>query len=287
MNLFTLTASFKKFAAIEIKMDNREDKSPLPMRLAVEWTAAIISAFTVAPVISIVDKAIVSNASGKEKLVSCLLNGFKTLFTKPIYFVKQPAFLMIWGVYGGTYVVANSIESISERSKTSPVVPKFVGSSATNITLGVLKDKAYARMFGVGEPRPFPSVSLGLFATRDCMTILASFTLPKMVGNALDKQFHIGKQNAENLAQLTVPCLMQFVSSPLHLYGLDKYNRPDRSLTYSDRILRVKQEYLKTSFARVGRILPAFGVGGLVNKYVREKGKDCLQGCYQPIRRNL
>ncbi|KAJ6644169.1 putative membrane protein [Pseudolycoriella hygida] len=265
-------------------MDNCEDLSPLPMRLAVEWTSAILSSFTVAPVISIVDKAIVANASGKEKLVSCLINGFKTLFTKPVHFLKQPAFLMIWGVYGSTYVVANSIESIAERSKRSAVVPKFIGSSVTNMSLSVIKDKAYARMFGVGNPRPFPSVSLGLFATRDCMTILASFTLPTMVGQALDRQFHIGKQTADNLAQLTVPCLMQFVSSPLHLYGLDKYNRPDRSLTYSDRFSRVKQEYLKTSFARVARIMPAFGVSGVINKYVRKTGKDWLNGCYHPVK---
>lgn len=120
-------------------MDHREDVSPLSMRLGVEWAAATLSAFTVAPVISIVDKAIVSNASGKEKLISCLINGFKTLFTKPIHFLRQPAFLMIWGVYSGTYIVANSVESICERSKTSPTVPKFIGSSATNITLSVLK----------------------------------------------------------------------------------------------------------------------------------------------------
>lgn len=266
-------------------MENREDKSPLLMRLGVEWTAAILSAFTVAPAISIVDKAIVSNASGKEKLASCLINGIKTFATKPVYFLRQPAFLMIWGVYGGTYVVANSIESIAERSKASPTVPKFIGSSATNITLSCLKDKAYARMFGVGEPRPFPTVSLGLFATRDCMTILASFTLPSMVGRALDKQFHMGKESANNLAQLTVPCAMQFLSCPLHLYGLDKYNRPDRTLSYADRFARVKQEYLKTAFARVARILPAFGVGGVVNKYVRKSGKDWLLERYTPTQK--
>lgn len=269
-------------------MYNREDKSPLPMRLGVEWAAAILSAFTVAPAISIVDKAIVSNASGKEKLISCLFNGFKTLFTKPIHFLRQPAFLMIWGVYGGTYIVSNSIEAISERSETSPILPKFIGSSATNITLSVLKDKAYARMFGMGDPKPFPSICLSLFATRDCMTILASFTLPDIVGKEIDKKFHIGKQNADNLAQLTVPCMMQFLSCPLHLYGLDRYNRPDRTLTYSDRYLRVKQEYFKTAFARVARIMPAFGVGGVVNKYVRKSGKDWLSSRnYSPAKRSF
>lgn len=257
------------------------------MRLSVEWVAAALSAFTVAPAISIVDRAIVSNASGKEKLMSCLINGFKTFISKPVHFLRQPAFLMIWGVYSGTYIVANSVESICERSKRSPIVPKFIGSSATNITLSVLKDKAYARMFGVGDPKPFPAISLALFATRDIMTILASFTLPSIVGKAVDKQFHFGKQTSDNLAQLTVPCMMQFLSSPLHLYGLDKYNRPNRpGLTSSDRISRIKQEYLKTSLARVARILPAFGVGGVVNKYIRKSGKEWLFAQYPPIKRS-
>lgn len=65
---------------------------------------------TLAPAISIVDKAIVSNASGVEPLLPCLVNGIKTLFTNPVYFIKQPSFLLIWGVYGGTYIVANSVE---------------------------------------------------------------------------------------------------------------------------------------------------------------------------------
>jgi hypothetical protein len=71
---------------------------------------SIVIFHTLAPAISIVDKAIVSNASGVEALVPCLINGVKTFFTQPLYFVKQPSFLLIWGVYGGTYTVANSIE---------------------------------------------------------------------------------------------------------------------------------------------------------------------------------
>ena len=78
--------------------DNQdEDRSPLPLRLVTESLAATLSALSVAPAISIVDKAIVSNASGREKLLPCLVNGIKSLFKDPIYFVKQPSFLFIWG----------------------------------------------------------------------------------------------------------------------------------------------------------------------------------------------
>ena len=41
------------------------DNSPLAARLTMEALAAIASAFSVAPAIAIVDKAIVSNASGQ------------------------------------------------------------------------------------------------------------------------------------------------------------------------------------------------------------------------------
>ena len=195
--------------------NNTNTYSPLLIRLGIESSAAIISALTVAPLISIVDKAIVSNASGKEPLMQCALNGCKTLFTNPVYFFRQPSFLFIWGVYSGTYIVANSIEALCERGERSSFYPKFVGSSAANISLSVIKDKAFARMFGQGDPRPFPKVSLGLFATRDAMTILASFSLPELISKHLQHNFHFHESTAYNVSQLMTPVSMQILSTPL------------------------------------------------------------------------
>jgi hypothetical protein len=53
------------------------------------------------------------------------------------------------------------LKAICERKKTSAFYPKFVASSATNVTLSVLKDKAYAAMFGKGDPRPMSYKSMG------------------------------------------------------------------------------------------------------------------------------
>ena len=256
------------------------DYSPLPMRVAVESAAAFASAFSVAPAISIVDKAIVSNASGLEPLVPCLINGLKTFFTKPIYFCKQPSFLFIVGVYGGTYTVANSIEAICERQKTSSFYPKFVGSSFANVSLSVIKDRAFARMFGTGDPKPMPNSSMGLFATRDTMTILASFSLPGLISLRMQDQMNYSKGNADTLAQLLTPVSMQILSTPLHLYGLDLYNRPGTGVTSAERMAFVQQEYLKTTLARMSRIFPAFGVGGVINKEVRKGGNAFLRSFY-------
>ena len=232
-----------------------------------------------APFISIVDKAIVSNASGLEPLVPSLINGFKSLFTNPAYFFRQPSFLFIWGVYSGTYIVANSIEAICERSEKSSFYPKFVGSSMANITLSVLKDKAFARMFGVGDPKPMSIKSMGLFATRDSMTILASFSLPGLISQKyIQPSFNLPKSTADNIAQLITPVSMQILSTPLHLYGLNLYNVPEAQ--HSDRVQFIQREYVKTTLARMARIFPAFGVGGVVNKYVRKSGNDFLYEQY-------
>lgn len=257
----------------------QNDKSPLLIRVAIESSAAIISAFTVAPMISIVDKAIVSNASGKEPLIACLMNGCKVLVTNPIYFLKQPSFLFIWGVYSGTYIVANSVEALCERNSKSSFYPKFIGSSIANVSLSVLKDKAFARMFGVGDPKPFPMTSLGLFAVRDSMTILASFSLPSIIASSLQKSHNWSESGSYYTAQLGAPVAMQVLSTPLHLYGLDNYNRTG-SVSTDERLKFIKKEYIKTTLARMARIFPAFGIGGVVNKKVRASGKEVLSTMY-------
>jgi hypothetical protein len=191
------------------------DRSPLAMRMGVESLAAIVSAVCVSPAVSIVDKAIVSNASGREALLPCLINGVKAFLSNPIYFLKQPSFLLIWGVYGGTYTVANNIEALCERNQQKPMYPKFIGSSCANITLSVLKDKAFARMFGVGDTRPLPLRSYFLFGARDSMTILASFTLPPLIANKLVESHHWNRTTADTFAQLVTPVSMQILSTPL------------------------------------------------------------------------
>lgn len=52
-------------------------------------------------------------------------------------------------------------QAICERKKTPSFYPKFVGSSMTNVTLSVLKDKAFAAMFGKGVSRPMSYTSMG------------------------------------------------------------------------------------------------------------------------------
>lgn len=72
------------------------------------------------------------------------------------------------------------------------------------------------------------------------------------------------------MAQFLAPAGIQLLSTPLHLWGLDLYNRPMGNGTpWKSRVARVSRDWLGGSLARMTRIVPAFGVGGVVNARVR------------------
>lgn len=235
--------------------------------LGIDIIAAIASAATTSPAISIIDKAIFSNASGKEPLMKSLLNSLKKMTSSPKLFFTSPSFLWIWGVYSGTYIIANTTESIFDYLERSSTFPKFISSSAANVSLSLAKDQYFTKAFGKGNERAVPFRSIGLYGTRDCMTIFASFVAPVHVSSFLSDHLAVQSGYADVLATLITPCAIQFLSTPLHLYGMDYYNNQTSSIT--SRIAFIKREYSKTVAARIGRILPAFGVGNLINKSIR------------------
>lgn len=72
---------------------------------------------------------------------------------------------------------------------------------------------------------------------------------------------------------------MQFASTPLHLLGLDLYNRqPVGGLGWGERVARIRRDYVASSFARMAKIVPAFGVGGVVNVWMRRGLMEVVEG---------
>jgi hypothetical protein len=232
----------------------------LPKLVAVETAAAGATAVSVAPIIAIMDKAIIAAAAGRESLAVGVAGGFRELFTRPVYFVKQPFFRWITFVYFGTYFIANNVHNACDLMKVDWQFPKFVSSSFANVTLSLFKDRAFTRMLGTVAPKPLPIPSYFLFTSRDSMTIAASFNFPPLVSEALQKRTGMAQATADFTAQLVSPCAIQFVSAPLQLLGLDLYNNPGKSV--AERTSFIAKNYLGTALARVGRILPAFGFGG-------------------------
>lgn len=237
--------------------------------------AATGTAFCVAPAIAILDQAIVQNASGAKSLSSSVKDSLKQLVTQPAKFARSPAFLLLWGVYGGTYAAVNLATSVCDKMNATDQqrnVVKFVGVSSVNLGLNVSKDRVFATMFGNGTARPVPMKSIGAFAARDSMTVFASFNLAPLVAESLAGAEVAG---ARTIAQLVCPVAIQWLSAPLHLLGLNWYNQPTVASS-TERTSFVKKEYLTTALARSVRIFPAFGIAPLINAPLRTAVKGFI-----------
>ncbi len=107
-----------------------------------------------------------------------------------------------------------------------------------------------------------------------------------ILSGEMQSRFGVSKARADVVSQLTAPCAMQLVSTPLHLYGLDIYNRAGTAaapITTNDRVAFIQREYTKTALARMARIFPAFGIGGVTNKWLRKQGRSVLaENYYHP-----
>ncbi len=117
--------------------------------------------------------------------------------------------------------------------------------------------------------RSVPRASYAFFALRDSLTIFASFNLPTVVAPLLPLSAEVEKLyfSRRSMAQMVAPAGIQVFSTPLHLWGLDLYNRPGVSMR--ERWTRVRRDWFGSGLARMGRIIPAFGIGGVVNARVR------------------
>ena len=196
-------------------------------------------------------------------------------------------------LYFGTYLTANTIDTASSVLHSTPAAattagtPKFLATSASNLALCLYKDNRFTQMFGSTSPgasgarRPVPLPTFALFTIRDCLTIFASFNLPPLLAPRLAA--HLDAEvtkyvSAASAAQFVTPAAVQLVSTPLHLLGLDLYNRPGVGLWGQEgRVGRVMRDWGMSAVARMGRIVPAFGVGGVVNARIRRGGMEELE----------
>ena len=69
------------------------------------------------------------------------------------------------------------------------------------------------------------------------------------------------------MGQLISPIFAQFLTTPLHLLGLDIYNRPGLSL--AERYKYIKGIFNNSLVIRMMRFLPAYGFGGIINIELR------------------
>jgi hypothetical protein len=247
--------------------------------------------FCVAPFLTVVDKAIVQRAAGTHSLWISGLETLGTIARNPIRFIKSPTFLWMWGVYAATYSTANILKTHTEHSQQqqeraeprrqalsppSSGLGVFLGISAVNSGGSLLKDRAYAQMFGTVAKRSIPKISYGLWMTRDFLVVGSSFILPDLVA----KQLPYDTQTSKQVAQITMPVAMQFIAGPLQLLGLDCYNRSLSEMTTRQAVFE-RGRFLANGFtsivsARIARIIPGYSIGGVLNTKFRDQWRAYL-----------
>ncbi|PSS02200.1 hypothetical protein BD289DRAFT_422862 [Coniella lustricola] len=265
-------------------------------RIATDVASASAAASLVAPLISIIDRSIMENASGRAPLSTSVRNSLRALVMRPHTMLFSRPVALIFAVYGGTYLTANLLDTTTSTMTNRPAshvtsgTAKFASSSAANIVMGIYKDQVYARMFGpagaagAAVARSVPVASYALFTARDCMTIFASFNVPVLlgpaVGHALGDDFSRRWVSGQTFVQFAAPAFVQIFSTPVHLLGLDLYNRPRCERTgmpsWQERWIQVRKNWSISVLARLCRIIPAYGIGGVVNVKVRRSLMDGL-----------
>ncbi|KAE8354564.1 hypothetical protein BDV28DRAFT_130766 [Aspergillus coremiiformis] len=273
--------------AFPFRMRNR-----LAELLAADVLVAAGSASLITPAVMILDRLVVEKSSHNQPLFPAFRRHLWLSITQPTAFLTSRPSLLVWSLYTATFTAANATETVLDR--VYPEVDHAISGMATflstfivNSSVGIWKDVKFAQLFGhppAPQPtnpllnpiaasksgilrraiRTLPLATYSAFLLRDGLTIFGSFSLPAMVSSSIPDWIASREYAKILFAQLAIPASIQLVSTPIHLLGLDLYNRP-MPLPASDRMARVSRDWIGASLTRMCRIIPAFGIGGFAN----------------------
>ncbi|KAL6238689.1 hypothetical protein BDW75DRAFT_237134 [Aspergillus navahoensis] len=273
-------------------MDVTEQTHAHHLQLSPNWrglggdlTAAIVAALLVSPTVTIIDRSLVEKASYNRPLLQTLRFHTRNALALPSRFILCRAHAHVFALYAATYTVANGTETI-----TKPTYPSlsdaitFACTFLVNVPLGVWKDIRFAQFFGASNQdsptttagagvlpvrkKPGSTAATAILLLRDAVTIYGSFTLAHQCADVIPDSLASHPYSKTVFTQLVVPVLSQLVATPLHLLGLDLYNRQCR-VPWSERGELVWRDLGAVTAVRCARIVPAFGVGCLVNAGLR------------------
>ncbi|KAJ1444597.1 hypothetical protein M885DRAFT_626979, partial [Pelagophyceae sp. CCMP2097] len=229
---------------------------PLVALVAADISSALVAGLLCSPLVGAIDRAVTLHAAGAAPLWPTLWASLRS----PRLLVSGPAPRLIFAVYASTYTAANCADTLSG----SPAAV-LAASTLTNTSACIAKDRAFARMFGATAPRPMPLASLCLWVCRDSVTMAFVFSLPPLLAAARG----VDGDAVSAATHFAAPIAAQVLTTPLHLAGLGLYNAPGASPR--DHWLSLRQKYAATVLARQLRVVPAFSLGGAVNRALRAK----------------
>ena len=290
---------------VDTQIINSSVPSSLPLKLAGDAAVGVGVTFLMAPFLSVVDRAISERAAGSKTIMSSCLYSLRSMVANPVAFARNPVFLWCWAVYGSTYTTANSLKTIVEHrkefsnattcsssSKGPAAVDEesmgklgiFLGTSLANSGASVMKDRAFAYMFATDAAaaavQKVPNASYGLWLSRDLIGVGSSFVLPDLIAKRMSSENPEDMQKYRDMSQFGVPVATQFVAGPLHLLGLDLFNRPMQSISWRDAFVE-RTRFLMNGYsavvgARIARIIPGYGFGGVMNTKLRDGWREHL-----------
>ena len=241
--------------------------------------AAAVSLAISAP-ISMVDKSIIDKVNGTSKSIARgVWNGARTAILHPHKFFWPCAenqfalaYWLVFSVYFGTYASANITQSYCEAHHRKYNFAKFVSSSATNMYLCVLKDvlllKCLPNPNKAQAMKRVPGLSRSLFFVRDALTTGTAFCLTQSLTEMIVRRYKTDYKSTNDAMLLLLPCSIQLVSTPIHLAAIGYKNL--YPIAIPKLMLRILPDYPTTALVRMGRILPAFGFGGMINYRTRD-----------------
>jgi len=239
--------------------------------LAGDLLSAGLAASVVTPCMIIIDKAVVSNASGKEALWSSIRNSLASLVRRPASVFPGPApTLSMFAIYFGTFGVANACETLFSTWQERNDMAKLCAVTGVNIGTTLVKEGVFARAFGNNAAAAVPMRSFAIWSSRDVLSMYCAFILPPIIAPVIQEysQGQLSRESSLFAAQLATPVLSQVVTTPLHLVGLNCYNHPSAGL--GQHALFLRAEVGKTIAARMMRFSLAYGLGQQVNRKTRE-----------------
>ncbi|KAI0438366.1 hypothetical protein F4803DRAFT_535162 [Xylaria telfairii] len=250
------------------------------------------------------DRAVVEKTLYRDSVLRSLwVNTIHAASRPKSFFLGRP-FAIIWTLYAATYTVASCSNTLTGKYYPAVVnATTFLATTIINVPLGIWKDVRFAQIFShhhaagaisheasrtstaagsklslAGSPTSFvptlsprrmPRAVAGVFLARDAITLFGSFTLAPRAAICIPDSLVSNLHAKAAISQLTVPMLTQLVATPVHLLGLDLYQRQRGGVTFSNRLGHISSGLGGATVARCLRILPAFGFGVLANQELR------------------
>lgn len=253
-------------------------RTHLISQLLADVGAAAVTALAVSPTVCLIDSAIIIKSSTQCTLRACFAKILRPASAIPRELLFSPAARLVLLVYFGTYTTANTLDTMTKATEAKHASAiKFASTSTVATALTIYKDSRLVRMLGRGSLKSaVPASSYALFTLRDAITIGGSFTLPPLLAPKLS-----GMMDSEarrlNTAQFAIPAAIQLITTPVHLLGIDLYNRRAK-VGWADRAAVVGRDMASSVAARIVRIIPAFSVGGILNMSMRSQLSRTLGG---------